>query len=59
MGLFRKLGQQVEEFAQATRDAADESADFRCAACGESLHTDHDRCPECGEDAVVPVDSED
>lgn len=58
MGLFRKLGKQVEQFKQSAKTAADEAAGYECAACGARFHTEQDGCPECGSDEVVPIDTE-
>lgn len=58
MGLFERLGREVEEFRQTARRTAAESADYRCRACGERLHTDHEQCPECGADHVAPAESD-
>jgi rRNA maturation endonuclease Nob1 len=52
MGLFEKLGREVEEFKQNAKRAADESSEYRCRSCGERFHLDHDECPECGSDDV-------
>jgi len=52
MGLFERLGREVGQFAHDAKAAADEAATHECGACGERLHTAHDRCPECGADAV-------
>ncbi|MHB9287052.1 hypothetical protein ACKVMT_08430 [Halobacteriales archaeon Cl-PHB] len=52
MGLFNRLGRQVEEFRQTAKQAADEHADFECAACGERYAVPKDACEECGAEAV-------
>lgn len=56
MGIFRRIGRNVEEFKQEAQRAAE--ADYRCTACDELLDADADACPACGEDAVVPVDED-
>ncbi|MFC6974916.1 hypothetical protein ACFQL1_09860 [Halomicroarcula sp. GCM10025709] len=56
MGLFNKIGRNVEQFKQTATDAANEQADYECRACGSRLHTDHEECPECGANEVYPVD---
>ena len=53
MGIFRKMGRNVEEFTQSVRESADESAGYRCTDCDERFHTDRDECPECGGDVVA------
>ncbi|USZ68875.1 hypothetical protein NGM10_03855 [Halorussus salilacus] len=58
MGLFRKLGKQVEQFKQDAKTAADEAAGYECAACGARFHTSQDDCPECGSDEVAAIDPE-
>ncbi len=55
MGLFNKLGRQVEEFRQQAKQAADEHADFECTACGERYAVAVDACEECGADAVEQI----
>lgn len=54
MGIFRRIGRNVEEFRQEARRAA--NAEYECAACGALLDEDADACPECGEDAVGKVE---
>lgn len=58
MGLFRKLGKQVEQFKQDAKSAADQDAEYECAACGERFHSPQDVCPECGSDEIVAIDAE-
>ncbi len=53
MGIFRKLGRQVEQLTQTATEAAAENADYQCRTCDERFHTHHDRCPECGAQTVV------
>lgn len=55
MGLFERLGRKVERFKQTAQQSADESADYRCRACGERFHVGHDECPECGAERVERV----
>lgn len=57
MGLFEKAGRRFERFKQEATDAAKDQAEFECEACGERLFTAHDTCPECGAEAVVPIES--
>ena len=59
MGLFRKLGRQVEEFKQTANEAAEESKPFRCSECDTRFATEQNPCPECGADAVEPVEDSD
>lgn len=56
MGLFEKLGRNVERFKQDAKAAADESAAYECLACGARLHAEHEECPECGSDDVAETD---
>lgn len=60
MGLFRKLGRQVEQFKEEATAAAEEHAarTHRCAACDAGFDEHHEQCPECGSGDVVPVDEE-
>lgn len=57
MGLFRDIGRRVERFKSEVESVADEQASHGCSACGERFYTDHEACPECGADAVEPLDS--
>lgn len=59
MGLFRDVGRQVERFKRSATAVADETAAYRCADCDAGFHTDHERCPECGGEAVTTVQSTD
>ena len=58
MGLFRKLGKQVEQFKQDAKSAADEGAEYECAACGERFHAPQDVCTECGSNDIVAITAE-
>lgn len=58
MGLFRKLGNQVEQFKQSAKSAADEGAEYECTACGTRFHTTQDVCTECGSNEIVAIDAE-
>ena len=58
MGLFRKLGNQVEQFKQSAKSAADEGAEYECAACGERFHAPQDVCTECGSNDIVAIAAE-
>jgi len=53
MGLFNKLGRQVEQFKQNAKEAAEESDVYRCRACDAKFHTDYDECPECGAEEIT------
>lgn len=57
MGLFEKVGRRFEQFKQEASDAAEEQAEYECEACEKRLFTAHDTCPECGAEAVVPIES--
>ncbi|QSG12664.1 Zinc finger protein [Halapricum desulfuricans] len=54
MGIFNKLGQEVEQFKQNVTAVAEEQADYRCLACDARFHTEYDECPECGAQEVTP-----
>ena len=58
MGLFRKLGKQVEQFKQDAKTAADEGAEYECAACGTRFHAPQDVCTECGSNEIVAIGAE-
>ncbi|QZP38134.1 hypothetical protein [Halobaculum magnesiiphilum] len=58
MGLFSRLGRQVEQFKRSAKEAAEEEAEYRCRTCDARFHADHDLCPECGADAVVSTISD-
>ncbi|UIP00415.1 hypothetical protein Hbl1158_03355 [Halobaculum sp. CBA1158] len=53
MGLFERIGRQVEQFKQTAKAEAERNAEYRCQACGERFEVDRDECPECGAEAVV------
>ena len=59
MGVFRKLGRRVEEFKNTAEEAAEESKEFRCGECGTRFATQQRPCPECGAEAVEPVEEPD
>jgi predicted nucleic acid-binding Zn-ribbon protein len=59
MGLFEKAGRRFEQFKKRAETAAEEEAEYACAACGDRLYADADRCPECGADAVTPIAEDD
>lgn len=61
MGLFRKIGRNVEEFSRSVKESADEAADYRCADCDEPYYTERETCSECGGDVhpVEPVEPTD
>ncbi|MCU4924369.1 hypothetical protein OB905_00010 [Halobacteria archaeon AArc-dxtr1] len=58
MGLFESLGRRVEQFKQTAKEAAEENATYRCAACGSQFNAHDGTCPKCGADAVVTVETE-
>ncbi|MFB6131232.1 MAG: hypothetical protein ABEJ28_10475 [Salinigranum sp.] len=47
MGLFRKLGREVQQFAEDAKAAAEDDAVYECAECGARFDERPDRCPEC------------
>jgi rRNA maturation endonuclease Nob1 len=55
MGIFNRLGRQVETFKKRAETAAAETAEYQCTACKTRFHVDHESCPECGADAVERV----
>lgn len=55
MGLFEKAGRRFEQFKREAKAAAEEEAEYECAACEARLYTAQARCPECGADEIVPV----
>lgn len=58
MGLFNKLGREVERFTQDAKAAADEDLEYECASCGKQFFTPPDECPVCGSTDVVGIDAE-
>lgn len=52
MGLFNRLGRQVEQFRQTARSTAKQEADYQCGACGVELYTRPEECPECGAEQI-------
>lgn len=58
MGLFEKAGRRFERFKKQAESAAEAEATHECAACGERLYADNDRCPECGAGDVVRIENE-
>lgn len=56
MGLFRDLGRRAERLKRQVQSAAD--ASYECADCGRPLEEDAERCPECGSDDVVALDTD-
>jgi rRNA maturation endonuclease Nob1 len=59
MGIFNRLGREVEQFKQTAKQSAQERQDYRCVDCDARFSTDHDYCPDCGEDAIVETVDED
>jgi len=58
MGLFERLGRNVEKLKQQAEAASEQSATHGCENCETLLYTDHDECPECGADAVRVLSAE-
>lgn len=56
MGFFENLGRKVEKFKQNVEESAAEDDEFACTACGASFTVDYDACPDCGSDAVEPLE---
>lgn len=63
MGLFEKLGREVEKFKQTAVETAEDEATHACEACDSRFYIDHEACPECGGDVArletpEPVDED-
>ena len=58
MGLFNRLGREVEQLKQTVTTAAEQDAEYRCESCDASFHVQHEQCPECGAESVVPTTAE-
>jgi len=58
MGLFNRLGREVEQFKQTAKDSAADQFDYRCEACDSGFAKNHDFCPDCGTEAVVDTTAE-
>lgn len=58
MGIFTKLGRQVEEFKQTAKKAANSDETYQCPACDEQFDSKHEQCPECGEQIVESTRTE-
>lgn len=58
MGLFERLGREVEEFKQTAQRTAEESADYRCDACGERFHAAREECAACGAEQIERIDGD-
>lgn len=58
MGLFRKIGRQVEQFKAEATDAAEEhtTRTYRCDECDAGFDDYREQCPDCGSGDIVPVD---
>lgn len=58
MGLFRKVGRQVEQFKRTATETAEKDASYRCRACDARFDAHDDQCPECGATEIVSTASE-
>lgn len=58
MGLFNRLGREVEQLKQTVTTAAEQDADYYCTSCESGFHVQHEQCPECGAESVVPTATE-
>lgn len=58
MGLFNKLGREIEQFKQNAKAAAEETADYQCQACNARFHSEYDECPDCGAQNVTALPSD-
>jgi rubrerythrin len=54
MGLFERAGRKFEETKRALVDGTD--AAYVCRSCEESVATNSEYCPHCGEGPVDPVE---
>jgi len=62
MGLFNRLGREVEQFKQSASEAAEEQKRPQCPACEAALPEDFlddlpADCPECGT-TLEPAESD-
>jgi uncharacterized OB-fold protein len=57
MGLFNRLGREVEKLKQKADTARAEQATHGCENCGELFYSARESCPECSSDAVVEIDT--
>ena len=55
MGLFNKLGQEIERFRQDAKKAAAETEQYECQDCGARFHAEYEKCPECGSETVTTL----
>ena len=55
MGIFNRLGREIEQFKQNAKAAAEETADYRCQACNARFQTEYEECPDCGSQEVTSV----
>lgn len=58
MGLFNRLGREVEQFKQSAKQAADGGHDYRCEVCDARFSTEYTECPDCGAEAVCETTDE-
>jgi uncharacterized OB-fold protein len=58
MGLFKRIGRQVEQFKQTATEAAETDATYQCRDCDARFHTQHDRCAECNSESIVSLATE-
>lgn len=56
MGLFRRLGRQVERFKSEA--AAEAHSRYQCESCGARFSERHEQCPKCSSQDVTPVERE-
>ena len=52
MGMFERLGEEVERFKQEAMAARDDSAGYRCRDCEETFFSEQERCPACESEAI-------
>ncbi|NHN46583.1 hypothetical protein G9464_03090 [Halostella sp. JP-L12] len=58
MGLFERVGRQVEQFRQTAKETAAENARYQCRECGARFNAHEGQCPECGADEVTTAQPE-
>jgi rRNA maturation endonuclease Nob1 len=59
MGLFEEAGRRFERFKREAEAVAEGEAEYECAACETRVYATGDRCPDCGSDELVPIETSD
>ena len=55
MGLFNRLGREIEQFRQDAKKAAAETEEYECEDCGARFQAEYEECPECGAEEVTKL----